>query len=717
MLPDSPTRPEDEAELQPGEATPFDWVGLFQTMRKHFWLVLLLPSIGGIVGWAHTNRQIPIYEARATLEIEERERIVKMEEVSAATLENASTLNTLAATITSVTFMDYMAKLKKWEQKPGLLSDTAAEERTPHAAALRIIGSVRTVPRPGTRLLDIFVRHQDPLFAKDLADDIADGVIRYQMDQRMESSNMATDFLQQEVARISANLQKSEIDLQAYRDENKAISLGDGQNLVIAQLNAANTELTEVERQRVRLETDIAAIAAMKDQPPEALLQINSVTTLPAVTAVNQAIAAKEAEFAALKLRYKHKHPKYIACLAEMENLTQRLRGTLQESRRMLEANYETAKANEEKFRKVLNEQEAKTMDLDRIAIRYNVLKREVESNKTLYESVLNRLKEVDVTKGLATNELRIHDYTQVGGQPVWPEPSKNITSSVGGGVALALGIIFLIHFLDRTVKTVPQIESRLNLPVLTTVSLDDKLPPDRVILQTKEKGSLMESFRTLRTMTTIMAPEDQRRIYLITSALPSEGKTFCACHFANSLAKQGLRTLLIDADLRRPRVSTAMFGEIRKPGLVEVMVGQASLTEAAFPVEAEPLLSILSAGARAPNPAELLASGAFKYVLHEALKFYDRIIIDSAPLLAVSDTLTLAPLAQSTLLVIRWGRSPLPTVKRALQLFASAAGKSASGVIFNYMPPLSSSYSYYYGYRKAEYGNPGVYGAEKGES
>jgi polysaccharide biosynthesis transport protein len=713
MSPGSPRRPETEEEFTDKDSTPFDWLGLFEALRKHFWLVLLLPSIGGVASWAHTRRQIPIYEARASLEIEERERIVKMDEVSTASLENAGTLNTLSATITSQSFMDYVAKLKKWDQKPGLLAELAPEERTSQAAAQRIRGTVRSVPRQGTRLLDIYVRQQDPLFAKELADDIADGVIRHQLDLRMRSSNSATDFLQQEVERIKIALEKSEIELQAYRDEHQAVSLGEGQNLVISQLNAANAQFTEAARQRVQLETDIAAIAAMKDQAPEALLQINSVSSLPGVASVQQAMAAKEAEFAALKLRYKNKHPRYIACVAEIQNLTERLRTTVQESRRMLEANYETAKANEQKFREVLKEQETKTMDLDRIAIRYNVLKREVESNKTMYESVLNRLKEVDVTKGLENNELRIHDLTQVSDQPVWPEPSKNMAASVGGGIALALGIIFLIHYLDRTVKTVPQIENHLHLPVLTTVTQEAIAAPDRIVLPKEETSQLMESFRTLRTMTTMMAPEEHRRVYLVTSALPSEGKTFCACHFAHSLASQGLRTLLIDADLRRPRVSNALFGQNHKPGLLEVLVGQATLTDAVRPIDPDSQLSVLTAGARAPNPAEVLAAGTFKDLIRTALQSYDRVVIDSAPVLAVSDTLTLAPWVQSTLMVIRWGRSPMPSVKRALQLLAASAGKPVSGVIFNHMPNVVSSYYYYYGYRKSYTHTQEVYGAE----
>ncbi len=714
MTPAPIPRLDPETEPPSSDATSLDWMGLLVAVRKHFWLLLLLPGLGAVASWAHTRRLIPVYEARATLEIEERERVVKMDEVSTANLENISTLNTLSATITSLAFMEYVAKTKKWEQKPGFLDGTAPEQRTPRAAAVRVLGSVRAVPRLGTRLLDIHVRQQDPLFARDLAEDIADGVIRYKLEQRMRSSNSATEFLQQEVERIKIALEKSETELQAYRDEHQAISLEEGQNLVIAQLNSANSQFTEAARQRVQLETDIAAIAAMKDESPEALLQVQSVSNLPAVAAVNQAIAAKEAEFAALKLRYKHKHPKYLACVAELDSLRERLHTTLLESRRLLEAGYEASKANELKFRDSLREHEERAMNLDRIAIRYNVLKREVQSNKTLYESVLNRLKEVDVTKGLETSELRIHDFTHASDQPVWPEPSKNMANAVGAGVALAFGIIFLLHFLDRTIKTVQQIENSLHLPVLTTITQDAKHPTDRVDFQIAEHGSLMESFRTLRTLSAMLAPESQRRVCLITSALPSEGKTFCACHYAQSLAKQGLRTLLIDADLRRPRVSQAIFGETRKPGLVEVLVGLCPLAEATVPCAMAPGLDLLTAGERAPNPAELLASGSFGKVIEEALGRYDRIVVDTAPLLAVSDTLTIAPFAQSALMVIRWGKTPLPSVQRALHMLAGAAGKPASGVIFNQMPAATGNYGYYYGYRKSYYGSPGVYGSEE---
>ncbi len=208
--------------------------------------------------------------------------------------------------------------------------------------------------------------------------------------------------------------------------------------------------------------------------------------------------------------------------------------------------------------------------------------------------------------------------------------------------------------------------------------------------------------------MATLLGPEDERRTFLVTSAVPSEGKTFCASNYALSLAMQGHRTLLIDADLRRPRVSAAFFAENRKPGLTEYLIGKANIFQAAHDTEVE-TLKVMPAGERSPNPAELLAGSGIGALIEEALKHYDRIIFDTAPIVAVSDTLLIAPQVETVFLVAQWGSTPISVVQRAVNLLRST-GKPPAGVILNQLP--GSPRSYYYYYSPGYYGSKGVYGA-----
>lgn len=223
-------------------------------------------------------------------------------------------------------------------------------------------------------------------------------------------------------------------------------------------------------------------------------------------------------------------------------------------------------------------------------------------------------------------------------------------------------------------------------------------------------KGALAESFRSLRSSLSLLGREELRRTFLFTSALPSEGKTFTCSNYAITCAQLGVTTLLIDADLRKPAISRLFFNESKKPGLSDCLAGHATLDEAICTSEIEKL-SILPAGSLAPNPAELLASSEFSHLLEQALQKYDRIVIDTAPINAVSDTLILTPHVQSICLVVRAAYTPRAAVQRALKMLADIKCRPV-GTILNRLPHGHGA-GYYYYYYTGEYGSKGVYGSQ----
>lgn len=336
------------------EGESFDWRGVIATARTKLWLLILLPVIGAGTGWAYLQKTPSVYEARATLEVEDKQKVVKFEDVSTGTLQSHEAMNTVSATITSRSLLEFVAERDRLYERPQLLP-ASVKEKTPQAAAAVMGGMVRAVVRKDTRLLDIFATSQDPRLARDVAEAVAAGVIRYGIEQRARAAGFATEFLVQEADRLKKKLESSEQALQKYRDDNNAISLEDNQNLVVDQLKDMNSQFSTASSSRVQLETDFTAIDAMKESSPESLLQLRSVSSLPAVQTVTQAIAAKESEFAILKQRYKHKHPKFISLNAEIENLKKQLISTLADSKKLLQATYEASKVNEEKFRTALS--------------------------------------------------------------------------------------------------------------------------------------------------------------------------------------------------------------------------------------------------------------------------------------------------------------------------------------------------------------------------
>jgi capsular exopolysaccharide synthesis family protein len=690
-----------------------DWRPIAIAIREKLWLVILLPLLGLGISWGYLQQAKPVFSSSSTLEVEDKKTVVKVEEVTDVDLGNSNAINTLAATIRSTTFLARLVNREKLNLRPELFGGSIPSGDTVQAAVGILAGSLSALPRAGTRLLDITARHGNATMARDIAIAAANGVMKWDLEQRAESVGMANDFLQQESERLRKKLQDSELGLQKYRVENNAVSLEENQNLVVAQLQDLSNKLSQQTTERVRLETEYAALMQMKSHPDQ-VINLQIVSSHPTLGGISKALAEKKSEFSAMQSRYKSKHPRYIAIQADIANLESSFKGALPEVALSLEASLlaslEGARVNELKFREALSEQEKKSFELDRMSIEYNVRKRELESDKAVYESVVERMKEVDLTKGSDQSKLKLHELPSAPGGQVWPRPSSILMSGFGGGLALALGLAYLLHLLDRSIKTVDQAEKTFHLPVLAAIPKAKITDTEAgAVLRHKASSPVAESFRSLRVMTNLLGKQEDRRTFLVTSAIPSEGKTFCSSNFAVSLAQQNLKTLLIDADLRKPKVSMTFFGEQRKPGLAELLLGQLAFADVLHHTEFENL-TVLPAGSRSPNPAELLASPAFPQVIELALKYFDRIVIDTAPIVAVSDTLVIAPRVQTVLLVIEWNKTPSTVTKRALNLLRDA-GKSPSGLIVNRLP--SHTRGYYYYYSPGYYGSKGVYGAE----
>ena len=687
---------------------PFDYKGLLLRIRRWLWLIIVCALAGLAGGWIYLKKATPLYQATATLLTDEKKKVVKVEEVTQDGAQGRNeAINTLVASISSRSMLEFVVENEHLHMKPGLIPGYSGPAPSVARAAGYLGSILKASPRKDTRLVDLTISHPDPIIARDLATALAQGVIKFSVSRKIGATQTASLFLVQESERLKKKLQDSESALQKYRSDNDAVSLEDNQNLVVPEMKSTSEKLTAATAQRSQIEADLEAIKALSGNTNE-LLQLRSIASHPTVATTTGVIAAKEAEFEVLKQRYKPKHPKYILAKSELANLKDRLDQVLANAEGLLQNSYQSAKKSEELLQNNLKDQEKKTLALDKLGVSYKALKRDMETDKVLYEIVLARLKEVDLTKGLEDNTLNISDLPALPTAPYFPIASKILTSSTGIGLSFGLGLVFLFFITDRSLRTVGDTERILRLPVLTAVVTSKIETPAREAI-IDPKGSIAESFRTLRAMASLLGREEDRRTFLITSAVPSEGKTFCACNYAASLASQGLKTLLIDADLRRPRVSKAMFGEVIKPGLTEQLLGKVTLAGA---VHASGAINfdVLPAGESSPNPAELLSGPGFSRLLEEALRYYQYVVIDSSPVVAVSDPLLIAPLVNTCFLVVLWGETPATVTLRSLALLKEV-GKSPSGIIFNKVPHKSSSY--YYHYSPGYYGSEGVYGAK----
>jgi Mrp family chromosome partitioning ATPase len=417
----------------------------------------------------------------------------------------------------------------------------------------------------------------------------------------------------------------------------------------------------------------------------------------------------------------------------------------------LLRNSIEQIKATEASLQGALQDQQGVAVALNRTAIGWQDLARQAETDRALYESVLRQIKDTNLTKDVKTNAVSVVERSPVSHSPVSPNPKKAIVLGLLAGLAAGLAFVFGADTLDRSVKTVDQAENTFGLPVFAAVpETNEQGPGSRLKRQRKTLGSsnyrvvvktpespAAEAFRNLRAALSLLGPEVERKVSLFTSAVPNEGKSFTSANYSLALAQQGYRVLLIDGDLRRPNMHKIFhFPQPAKtnnsegdgaPGVMDCLVGEADVASAARPIPAGEIdivsgkiaiegnfltatggqLSVLAGGRRAPNPAEILAGPFFGQLVAEAARLFDRVVIDSAPILAVSDTLLMMPHVQTVCIVVRSGKTPRAAVRRAISLLTSAGIRPAGLVLNRLRRGRGVGYYYYY----ASHG----YGAEEG--
>jgi uncharacterized protein involved in exopolysaccharide biosynthesis/Mrp family chromosome partitioning ATPase len=676
-----------------------------------------------------------------------------------------------AALLGAKTTADSSAKEAPRASPAGSSDDIAPATFTPIEEALggALTRMVKPVIRRGTRLIDIYVTNRDPAMAQRLSEAVGREYIRYSIEQRSAFNQTALRYLLEEEERLKVNLQKSEAAVADYKEKTPdALQLGGGAaatgsqtgagagsggargGLVEDKLQELTSKLTGTKADRIRLENELKQISAIGENV-DALLAIPSIAASPNVNDRRKDVAQLEAAVATLAQRYKDKHPKMVAARAALTEARDALRRTVLAQPATLQNMLEQARAAESSLQGATQEQEKAALALNKAAIGYQQLARQAETDRALYESVLRQIKETNLTKDVKTTAVSVVEHSPLSRAPVSPSTSKAITLGLLGGLAAAFAFVFGADALDRSIKTVDQAEAVLGLPVFAAVpeaKEEGKVGQSRrsqkgrrrstysVVADTPE-GPAAEAFRNLRAALSLLGPEEERKISLFTSAVPNEGKSFTSANYSVALAQQGHRVLLIDGDLRRPSLHKIFhFGGSEKgdtrslvdvPGIVDCLVGEEDLASAARPISAEEIdivgdaiavtgniltatggqLFVLASGRRAPNPAEILSGPSFAKLIAEAAKQFDRVVIDSAPILAVSDTLLMTPHVQTVVMVVRAKSTPRPAINRAIALLASS-GIRPAGLVLNRLPRSRGVGFYYY------YASPG-YGAGEG--
>jgi polysaccharide biosynthesis transport protein len=679
------------------------------------WLIVSCVVLALIGAAVYVQRAPRVYEATTTVQVEQEDaKIVKAEQVVSEDMRGLDILNTVAQKLCNAALLQQVLETNRLLPTEGAVVTNDSRTLTREQAIAQFSRNVKSTLRRNTRLIDTTVRNTDPVLAARLANALVENYLEQDAAAQRTTTEGASSFLRLEADRQKKKLEASERELQKYRKEVGSVSLQQSQDIITPQLQDLNKRLTQSKANLVQAEGAYQDSLKMSTNLDE-LLAYPQVANDPDVVQISTEVAKHENEFVLVRLRYREKHPKYILARASLAGLKDQLAATaikvrarLQESLRIA---YQTALTSQQGLEEQMHDTVTNAMQLSDVAVRFNVLSREVESDKAQFDSIISRLGETSVAAQITPERIRVIQPAMVPELPASPRIKLVFVMALLGGLFVGICGALGLDALDTSYRTVDEVEHDLALPVLGAIPKLPKSRDENSTLASAHEGNAPEAeiFRSLRATLSMLGRESERRTYLFTSALPSEGKTFTSVNYACSLAQQGLRTLLVDIDLRRPTVEMYLNGKKGDlPGVTDYFLGRKEFNELCLQHKDVPNLSWIPAGSPVPNPSELLAQSDFQQLLNKGLAHYDRIVIDTAPLLPVSDTLLLASKVQTVVVVVRSGQTSRKAVQRGVQLL-NRASASIGGVVLNLLPNRRSNgyyYSYYHGYGYGSYGD-----------
>src|SRR5208282_4968729 len=419
-------------------------------------------------------------------------------------------------------------------------------------------------------------------------------------------------------------------------------------------------------------------------------------------------------QIADLNTQFGPSYPKLAQLNNQMKEVDSQIQGEMKKIASKVRGQYMTALQRENMLHDALERQKQEANKLNESAIEYNILKRDAETYRLLYEGILQKLKEAGVSAGLKANNFHIVDSARPPTYPIEPNIPRNLGFALLLGLASGVGLAFLLEGLDNTIRTTEQAQMISGLPPLGMIPLGSKSAREgsnakrlviatskeavELVTQVRPQSQMAESYRALRTSLLLSNLGAPPKVIMVTSALPQEGKTTTSINCAVVLAQKGVRVLLIDADLRRPSIHKTL-GMGPHSGLSNVLTGSTTLEQAVARTAVLPNLFVLAAGTPPPNPAELLASPNMRDLLAQLREQYDHIVIDTPPSLSVTDAVVLSPRADAVVLVIRSGQTTKTALRRSRDILTQVNAKVV-GVLLNAVDLSSPDYYYYYEYQ-----------------
>jgi len=561
--------------------------------------------------------------------------------------------------------------------------------------AEKISTNISVEPINESRVFVVSFMSENPVFSRLVANSLVKAYMEELLELKMASSNITMNWMSQKADEEREKLKESEANLQKYMRDNDIVTIEDRLAVIPQKLSEFSSQLSRAEARRKELYSIYAQIQKASSDSSLSLESIPVIINDKAIEGIRDDIKRVQQRITELSEKYGPKHPVMISTLSDLERLQQKKKEEIIRVSNSIKNEYELAQANEDNLRNLLEKTKAEALGANEKFVQYQVLKREVDSNRALYEVLFSRMQEQNVTEQSQSVNVFVVEQAET---PVAPDkPNKKINLLLGlvlglfGGVALA----FFIEYLDNTINLPEEAEQRLGLPMLGVID-HCKFDKDGEVVQELislyGKHSAQENFKALRTSVLLSSSDKPPKSIVVTSMVPGEGKTLIAANLAVTIAQTGQQVLLIDGDMRKPRQHKIFKLDNSTSGLSTYLAGAGGRGELSGPLAS---LFVIPAGPLPPNPSELLSSLRFKDLLRVQQNKYDVIIIDSPPIISVTDSLIISREVDGVIVVTRATATAYDVVEKGIKSLIDIKANILGMVVNDFD---SKKYKYYYG-------------------
>lgn len=671
-------------------------------LRERVWYIVIVFLLVFSSAVVYTFTKTKLYQSTASVQVFRRDPVVmQVQGVVDNEIRSAEDLNTQVKVLESISIVQSVADRLTGEDLRQFLAPYVTEgAEEPVTPAQIILTNRKIVPIRLSLIIQVQYTHPDRFVAAKVANLFIDEYIAYNSRLRIEESMKAVDDLKDRANEQRKRVEEMALNLQAYRERNSLVSLDQRKDIVTEKLKSLSAYVTQTGARLSDADVRWKQVQERRDQP-HALLDLPFISSQPLIGQLVQQIATQKILIAQLQERYREKHPKMIEAVNSLNQIERELDRALRNAAAMIESEFQTAQRNDHEARAALAKQEADSLDLDRAAVEYTNLERELRISEQLLQNTMARMKETSMTSTIETQNARLIDRASPALRHYSPNIPLNLALGLLGGLALGTAFAFFVAYIDDRVKSSFDIEGVIGLPLVGIIPEIKRMEqPDKaqIVINNQDK-QVSEAFLSLHSSLRLKDESKNAQAFLTTSTIPGEGKSFISTNLALTFAAHGERVVIIDCDLRKPNVHKSFRIENLK-GVIDICAGTATIEDVVVK-GIHPNIDVIPAGGRAKNPTQILNSKGFEVMMSDLRKRYDRIFVDTPPLAAVTDALIILPLVDGSIFTIYFNR-----VRRKAAQFAARrlleANVPCFGAVLNGLNLAVSGYYYAQYYDKS---------------